>query len=109
MTEPRITHATMKVLGLFMKKPRRELSGADIIRETGVFSGTLYPMLARLEETGWLTSAWEDVDPREAGRPRRRLYRITAIGQNAANKIFGELGVASIARPATSGGGKWNS
>ena len=109
MSEPRITHATMKVFGLFMKKPRAELSGADFIRETNIFSGTLYPMLARLEETGWLTSTWEDVDPSEAGRPRRRLYRITALGQNAANKAFAELGVPIRARAAASGGGTWNS
>jgi PadR family transcriptional regulator len=108
MNEPRMTHAAMKVLGLFLKEPRRELSGADIIRQTKVFSGTLYPMLARLEETGWLTSAWEEVDPSEAGRPRRRLYRITALGQNMTNKAFSELGVSAPV-PAMSGGAKWNS
>jgi PadR family transcriptional regulator, regulatory protein PadR len=104
MHEPRITHATLKVFGLFMRSPRRQLSGADIIRETKVFSGTLYPMLARLELAGMLTSAWEDVDPSEAGRPRRRLYRITALGQNAANKAFREMGVPAPGRAATSGG-----
>ena len=108
MSEPRITHAAMKVLGLFMKAPRRELSGADIINQTKVFSGTLYPMLARLEEAGWLSSAWEEVDPHEVGRPRRRLYRITALGQNATNKAFSELGIAASARPATGRSGAWN-
>jgi PadR family transcriptional regulator, regulatory protein PadR len=39
--------------------------------------GTLYKALARLEQGGVLTSRWEDVDASEAGRPRRRLYRVT--------------------------------
>jgi DNA-binding PadR family transcriptional regulator len=104
MDEPRITHATLKVLGQFMRAPRRELSGADIIRETKVFSGTLYPMLARLEQSGWLKSEWEDVDPSEAGRPRRRLYRITALGQNATNRALSEIGAPASSRAATSGG-----
>ena len=39
-------------------------------------SGTLYPLLARLEAAGWFTSEWEDVDPSEVGRPRRRLYKL---------------------------------
>jgi DNA-binding PadR family transcriptional regulator len=83
----------MKVLGVFMRNPRHELSGADLIRDLRSFSGTLYPLLARMEHAGWLTSAWEDVEASEVGRPRRRLYRITALGQNAANRIFAEVGV----------------
>ena len=40
--------------------------------------GTLYKALGRLERDGLLISAWEDVDPAVAGRPRRRLYRATS-------------------------------
>jgi DNA-binding PadR family transcriptional regulator len=39
--------------------------------------GTLYKVLDRLERGGLLASRWEDVDAAEAGRPRRRLYRVT--------------------------------
>ncbi|HVE27481.1 MAG TPA: helix-turn-helix transcriptional regulator [Sporichthya sp.] len=39
--------------------------------------GTLYKTLDRLERNGLLVSRWEDVDASEAGRPRRRLYRVT--------------------------------
>ena len=46
--------------------------------------GTLYKALARLEGTGLLSSRWEDHHAaEEAGRPRRRLYRITSSGQVA--------------------------
>ena len=39
--------------------------------------GTIYKALARLERDGLLESRWEDIDPVRAGRPRRRLYRVT--------------------------------
>ena len=46
--------------------------------------GTLYKALARLEDAGLLSSRWEDHEvPEEAGRPRRRLYRVTSSGQAA--------------------------
>lgn len=81
---PRLTHATLKVLRMFLDNPARGLAGSDLWRETGVWSGTLYPMLARLESAGWLTSEWESIDPSEAGRPRKRIYKITAVGQREA-------------------------
>ena len=39
-----------------------------------------YPILFRLERAGWLESRWEDGDPKALGRPRRRLYQVTALG-----------------------------
>ena len=46
--------------------------------------GTLYKALGRLADGGLLEHRWEDPDDAlEAGRPRRRLYRITGLGQRA--------------------------
>lgn len=87
----RLSGPTLKVLKLFLAKPREGRSGAEISRETGVGSGTLYPMLARLEQAGWLTSEWEVIDPSEAGRPRRRFYKLSALGQIQANTAFSEF------------------
>jgi PadR family transcriptional regulator, regulatory protein PadR len=56
--------------------------GYDIARQTGLASGTLYPVLARLADRGLLEARWED-DPPE-GRPRRHLYRLTAAGATVA-------------------------
>ena len=74
------------------------LSGADIMKraKARIFSGTLYPMLARLEESGWLSSSREGVNPSRVTfrPPRRRLYRITALGQNATNRALAAHGVA---------------
>lgn len=80
----RMSGPTLKVLRLFLEKPREQLSGAQISKQTGIGSGTLYPLLMRLESANWMTSEWEVIDPREAGRPRRRNYKLTGFGQQMA-------------------------
>lgn len=82
---------TLKVLGILLTNPSDELSGAEIARLTKLASGTLYPILLRLEQAGWLASNWESGDPRKLGRPRRRFYHVTAIGAKHASRAFGEL------------------
>jgi PadR family transcriptional regulator, regulatory protein PadR len=89
-TTPRITGPTLKVLREFLIRPTGGLSGAEIARSTGLPSGTLYPILFRLEKSGWLSSHWEEVIPSEVKRPRRRLYQITALGQSASRSAFRE-------------------
>ena len=91
----RLTQPTLKVLRFLLETPREGRSGAEMSKATKVGSGTLYPMLARLETAGWLTSEWETIDPREAGRPRRRFYKFTAVGQNNARAALAELQVAA--------------
>ena len=91
MAEPRMSVQTLKVLGALLSNPRDELSGADIARLTKLASGTLYPILFRLEQAGWLASDWEKGNPRDLGRPRRRFYHVTAVGARRAKEAFGEL------------------
>jgi PadR family transcriptional regulator, regulatory protein PadR len=91
----RLTQPALKVLRFLMQTPREGRSGAEMSKATKVGSGTLYPMLARLEAAGWLTSEWEMIDPSEAGRPRRRFYRLTAIGQNNAREALIDLQMAA--------------
>jgi PadR family transcriptional regulator PadR len=84
----RLSATSLKLLKLLLEKPREGRSGADISRAAKITSGTLYPLLARLEGVGWLTSEWEAVDPSVVGRPRRRFYKLTATGQaNALNAL----------------------
>lgn len=96
-TKVRLSGPALRMLGLFLQAPRRSLSGADIARAADVGSGTLYPILARLEAAGWLTSAWEGIDPQQEGRPRRRYYTLTAHGQNAANEALAPLQMTGAA------------
>ena len=84
MRSPRMTIPTQLVLRLLLAEPGRELYGVEIGDGTGLPSGTVHPILARLEAIGWVESRWEDVDPSAAGRPARRYYRVTADGAELA-------------------------
>ena len=82
--DPRLSLQGLKVLAAFLDSHGQELSGADIRQVIRVATGTLYPLLLRFEDAGWLISRWEEVDPSEAGRPRRRLYALTGLGRAKA-------------------------
>lgn len=81
------------------------MSGAEISKLTSVGSGTLYPLLMRLEKVGWLESNWEEERPEVLQRPRRRLYRLTTTGAAAARdslrEIYAEDASKSIAHGPT--------
>jgi PadR family transcriptional regulator, regulatory protein PadR len=87
----RLSERGLRVLRFMIDQPRASRSGAEIAKATKIGSGTLYPLLARLEAAGWFTSQWETVDPREAGRPRRRLYKLTGVGQRRAREALAGL------------------
>lgn len=79
-----MTIPTQLVLQVFLEEASRERYGSDVGAQAGLPSGTVHPILARLEGVGWLESRWEDIDPRVAGRPARRYYRLTESGALAA-------------------------
>jgi DNA-binding PadR family transcriptional regulator len=90
--QPRLTLASLRVLRAFLENPQQHLAGVDIQKLSGVATGTLYPIVLRFESLGWLDSKWEDIDPKEAGRPRRRFYWLTADGFARANEALSHLG-----------------
>ena len=67
---------TQLVLLALLDEPDRERYGLELSELAGLATGTIHPILARLEQAGWLLSRWEQVDPKEQGRPRRRYYRL---------------------------------
>ena len=89
-TERRITEQTERILETLLTDPTAEWWGTRIAPTAGLKSGSLYPALMRMERFGWLASRWEEVDPSEARRPRRRLYHLTAEGQRTAEEIVRE-------------------
>lgn len=91
--DPRLSQQTLRILKLLLEKPREPVAGSDIARATGMLSGTLYPILLRLEKARWLKSEWEKLDPSAAGRPRKRLYQLTGVGYNKARAALMELAV----------------
>jgi PadR family transcriptional regulator PadR len=84
----RVTLAFLKVMSTFLKTPSKGLSGVDIMKVTGLPSGTVYPLLARLLTNGYLDAEWEDADPRKVGRRPKRLYRLTKSGEKAVHDII---------------------
>jgi len=64
-----------------------------IVKPDGVQRGLVGPILARLEAAGWLVKEREQIDPVEAGRPVRRLYRLSPEGALAARRAL--VGVQS--------------
>lgn len=79
-----MTLSTQLVLVALLTEPTREMYGLQICTEAGLPSGTIHPILARLERLGWLESRWEDIDSHKEGRPRRRYYQLTKEGAEDA-------------------------
>lgn len=76
--ERKASDQTLAVLGTLLEQPRAWRHGYELSKESGLKSGTLYPILIRLGDRGLLESKWQPPD--QPGRPPRHLYRLTAAG-----------------------------
>lgn len=77
----RLSPQTVQVLDAFLEAPKDWRYGYDISRDTGLKSGTLYPILMRLADNKLVEACWETTD---AGRPPRHMYRLTSVGLQSA-------------------------
>lgn len=82
--------ATLAVLQVMVSRPTESHYGLEVSEQADLATGTVYPILRRLEQDGWVTSSWEDVDPSEESRPRRRLYFLTGAGARLAREALAE-------------------
>jgi PadR family transcriptional regulator, regulatory protein PadR len=83
-----MTTTTQLVLRALVDAADREVYGLEICRLAELPTGTVHPILARLEKLGWVTSRWENIDTHEEGRPRRRYYQLSREGlQDAHNAL----------------------
>ena len=77
----KLSRTTLEVLGTFCEDPTTPRHGYDLIKATGIQAGSMYPILQRLEDEGWVDASWEAaIEPSIEGRPRRRYYTITGLG-----------------------------
>jgi PadR family transcriptional regulator, regulatory protein PadR len=90
---------TTQLLAEFLERPQEWRYGYDLSRNTGLKSGTLYPILMRLAERGLLETSWETV---EAGLPPRHLYKLTGDGLRYARQTVAEAPGQVARRPALS-------
>jgi DNA-binding PadR family transcriptional regulator len=93
---------TLAVLAALGDQPSQWQHGYALARQTGLKSGTLYPILIRLADQGMVEACWQD-EP-TPGRPRRHLYRLTAAGLASATRALAERATEQTAagklRPA---------
>ncbi len=86
---PEFSTQTLAVLAVLCAEPSAWQHGYAIARETGLKSGTLYPILVRLADRGLMEACWEGEQP--AGRPRRHLYRLTPEGLASATAALADV------------------
>lgn len=80
-SRPLSPHAR-RVLAVLLEARGRWSHGYELAKQADVMSGTLYPLLIRLEAQGLLEAEWQP--PADAGRPPRHAYRLTARGARVA-------------------------
>jgi PadR family transcriptional regulator, regulatory protein PadR len=95
---------TLSVLAALSEQPSRWQHGYALARQTGLKSGTLYPILIRLADRGLVEACWQD-EP-QPGRPRRHLYRLTADGLASATGALAAPARQPAGRPAAAAGAR---
>jgi PadR family transcriptional regulator PadR len=85
MKTPRLSPQTLLLLERFLDRPSAWRYGYELSRETGLKSGTLYPILMRLAEHSLLETKWVTT---EDGVPPRHTYRLTPKGMELARATF---------------------
>ena len=96
----RLTRTTTRALLAFLEAPRSWRYGYDLMKVADLSSGTLYPLLARLTDDGWLESRWEESE--FPGKPPRQLYRLTATGRLGARRALDHAQASWLRPPRTS-------
>lgn len=96
--QTRITRVVALVLRAFLEDADAPRYGVELMKITGLPSGTLYPTIARLERDGWLISEMEDIDPKIEKRPPRRYFKLNPAMAERARYEVAAL-VARLALP----------
>jgi PadR family transcriptional regulator, regulatory protein PadR len=87
---------TLSVLAALCGQPSAWQHGYALSRQTGLKSGTLYPILIRLADRGLVEACWQEAPV--PGRPRRHLYRLTPDGLASATAAVSEAERAAAER-----------
>jgi PadR family transcriptional regulator PadR len=82
--KPNNSRQTRALLAALLDRSGTWRHGYDLSKETGLRSGTLYPLLMRLSEQGLLESRWQETE--RPGLPPRHVYRLTASGLTLARE-----------------------
>ena len=99
----KMTAPLERVLRAFLDDPAAPRYGYDLMKAAGLKSGTLYPMLGRLEDDRLVTSAWET--PQQDGQRPRKYYRLTGAGIEVARLELARSEVTRFSRPKRAAAG----
>jgi PadR family transcriptional regulator, regulatory protein PadR len=94
----KMTAPLERVLRAFLADPSAQRYGYDLMKAASLKSGTLYPLLGRLEQEKLVSSAWET--PQQDGQRPRRYYHLTSEGIAAARLELAQLSAARRSAPA---------
>jgi PadR family transcriptional regulator PadR len=95
----RISPQTLSLLEALLHKPTAWHHGYALSQQTNLASGTLYPILMRLEKLRWLETSWEQPGT-AAGRPPRHLYRLTSEARTWAREELADAQKRKFWKPA---------
>jgi PadR family transcriptional regulator len=96
--KPNSSRQTRALLAAFLSHSQSWLHGYDLSKETGLKSGTLYPLLMRLSEQGLMESRWQE--PERPGLPPRHIYRLTSSGLALAREQAHSEAAAALGEPS---------
>jgi PadR family transcriptional regulator PadR len=94
---PNASRQTHLLLAALLERPRIWRHGYELAKQTGLKSGTLYPLLMRLSDQGLLDARWTESD--QPGKPPRHLYRPTAAGLALAREQRANSNVGALPKP----------
>ena len=97
----RMTAPLERVLGAFLADPAAPRYGYDLMKAARLPSGTLYPLLARLEHQKLVTSEWET--PQQEGQRPRKYYQLTGEGIRIARLELAHASARGRRAPARPG------
>jgi PadR family transcriptional regulator, regulatory protein PadR len=97
----KMTGPLERVLSAFLADPAAARYGYDLMNAARLPSGTLYPLLARLERQKLVESAWEV--PEQEGQRPRKYYRLTGEGIRVARLELAQISARSHRAPARPG------
>ena len=97
----RMTGPLERVLGAFLADPAEPRYGYDLMKAARLPSGTLYPLLARLERESLVASAWET--PQQEGQRPRKYYQLTGEGIRIARLELAQASARRQRAPARTG------
>lgn len=101
----KLTGPLERVLRAFLADPSAPQYGYDLMKAANLPSGTLYPMLARLQQHGLVTSEWEPQADDGGGRPPRKYYKLTGDGIRVARLELAQAAAARATRTRSARGG----